>query len=99
MGGLFHLTPPITFHAFRSILSLAWVLTIIYINIYFLKKPILYSLGIVLSLLAASFPVFYEYQGSTWIGMYMSWWTEMDVLKRISYLPQDRKSTRLNSSH
>ena len=87
IGGLFHLTPPITFHALRSILSLAWVLTIIYINIYFLKKPILYSLGIVLSLLAASFPVFYEYQGSTWIGMYMSWWTEMDVLKRISYLP------------
>ncbi len=87
IGGVLHLTPILTFHLLRTIVSFLWILAIIYLNVFFLKKPKWYTIGILLSLLAASFPVFYKYQGSTWVGMHMSWWTEMDVLKRISYIP------------
>ena len=85
--GLFRITPSLTFHLLRTILSFLWVLTIIYLNIYFLKTPKRYTAGVFLSLLAASFPVFYQYQNEWWVGYHMSWWTEMDVLKRISYIP------------
>ncbi len=87
VGAILRLTPDLSFHLLRTLLSFLWVLTIIYLNIFFLKTPKRYTVGILLSLLAASWPVFYTYQESTWIGMYMSWWQEMDVLKRISYIP------------
>ena len=86
-GGVLTLSPSATFHLMRAILSLLWVITIVVLNFYFLKKPSLAAIGVILSLLAASFPTFYEYKGETWIGMYMGWWQEMDVLKRISYIP------------
>ncbi|MBI4009049.1 hypothetical protein HY357_02350, partial [Candidatus Roizmanbacteria bacterium] len=86
-GGLINLSLPLTFHLLRTVLSFAWVLTIIYLNVFFLKKPKYYIPGVLLSLLAASFPVFYKYQNEWWVGYHMSWWTEMDVLKRISYIP------------
>lgn len=87
IGGIFNLTPVLTFHLLRTILSVLWILTIIYFCLYFLKKPVLVFLGVSLSILAASWPIFYQFQNSTWVGYHMSWWTEMDVLKRISYLP------------
>lgn len=91
VGGLFRLTPILTFHLLRALLSVFWVFTIIYINIYFLKgRDIPWhvsTIGILLSLLAASFPVFYKFNNELWVGMHMSWWQEMDVLKRISYIP------------
>lgn len=86
-GDLIHLAPPLMFHLLRTILSFLWILMIIYLNIFFLKKPKWFTIGVFLSLLAASFPIFYQFEGTTWIGSYMSWWTELDVLKRISYLP------------
>src|SRR3989344_3511364 len=86
-GGLIHLSPGLTFHLLRTVVSVFWVFTIIYLNFYFIKKPFWAFIGVLLSLFAASWPVFYQYQGSTWIGMHMSWWQELDVLKRISYIP------------
>src|SRR3989344_6683715 len=87
IGGLLRLTPPLIFHLLRTVLSFFWIWTIIYLNIFFLKKPRYIFLGVLFSLLAASFPVFYRYNNQLWIGNYMAWWTEMDVLKRISYIP------------
>ncbi len=87
LGGIFRFDPALTFHLLRTVLSIAWVFTIIYLNIYFLKKPLLYTVGILFSLLAASWPIFYRFQDQWWVGMHMGWWQEMDVLKRISYLP------------
>ena len=87
IGGLFGFSPGLTFHLLRTSVSVFWLLTIIFLSFYFLKNPFLAFLGVLLSLFAASWPVFYEYQGTTWIGMHMSWWQEMDVLKRISYIP------------
>ena len=87
VGGFLRITPLLTFHILRTILSSLWILTIIFLSFYFLKNPFLAFLGVLLSLFAASWPVFYKYQGTTWIGMHMAWWQEMDVLKRISYIP------------
>lgn len=87
IGNIFRFDPPLTFHLLRTVLSIIWVLTIIYLNIYFLKKPFFYSIGILFSLLTASWPVFYRFQNQWWVGMHMDWWQEMDILKRISYLP------------
>jgi len=87
VGGLLHLDPTLSFHLIRVILSFAFVLTVIALNVYFLRKPVLYFTGTLVTLLASSFPVFYQYLGTTWVGQYMPWWQEMDVLKRISYLP------------
>ena len=87
VGGLLHLDPTLSFHLIRVILSFAFILAVIALNVYFLRKPALYFTGTLLTLLASSFPVFYQYLGTTWVGQYMPWWQELDVLKRISYLP------------
>lgn len=92
IGGIIHLTPTLTFHLLRTVVSFLWIFTIIYINIYFLRgrdviNHVSIIIGILLSLLAASFPVFYRFNNEWWVGMHMSWWQEMDVLKRISYIP------------
>ncbi|OGK17653.1 hypothetical protein A2774_03630 [Candidatus Roizmanbacteria bacterium RIFCSPHIGHO2_01_FULL_39_12c] len=91
-GGLLNFSPGLTFHVLRTVLSAFWILTIVYLNIYFLgdrdtKHRVSAFIGILLSLFAASWPVVYDYLGQTWVGMHMSWWQELDVLKRISYIP------------
>ncbi len=75
LGGVFHFTPVFTFQILRTILSVAWVMAIIFLNVYFLRQPNQYVLGIIFSLLAAGW------------GHHMDWWQEMDVLKRLSYVP------------
>ncbi len=86
-AGFFHLTPVLTFHLLRTVFSVVWVLMIIFINVYFLRRPALFALGVILSFLAASWPVLYQFAGTTWIREYMSWWQEMDVVKHVSYVP------------
>ena len=87
IGGLFGIPPILTFHIIRTIFSFTWILTIVFLCLYFLKKPFLSFLAVVICLLASSLPVFYKIDGQFWIGNHMSWWQEMDVLKRISYIP------------
>jgi hypothetical protein len=87
IGALLHLNPVLSFHLLRTILSIGWVLMIIFLNIYFLKKPTYYFWGTLISLLASSYPIFYRMENQVWVTYFMNWWTEMDVLKRISYLP------------
>jgi len=84
-----NLPPVLAFHLLRTIASFLWIITLVYLSVFFLKKPAFYSLGVIFSLLAASFPIFYRFENQWWIGFYMSWWQEMDILKRISFLPHD----------
>jgi hypothetical protein len=87
--GIFNLSPTFSYHLLRIIMAVFWIITIIFLNVYFLKKLSLINLGVVLSLLTASFPVFYQFQNQWWVTFYMNWWQELDVLKRISFLPHD----------
>lgn len=82
-------SPPLTYHLMRVVTSVFWITMIIFLNIYFLKKLSLINLGVVISLLTAGFPVFYQFQNQWWIRSYMDWWQELDVLKRISFIPHD----------
>lgn len=83
----FGISPPFVYHSLRLILSLTWIATLSILCMRFFKTKRERILGLLLSILSASFPVFYQLDGTTWWGMYMSWWQEMDLVKRISYLP------------
>jgi len=89
IGSIFNFTPTLTYHLLRVFTSVFWISIIIFFNIYFLKKRSLINLGVVLSFLTASFPVFYRFQNQWWVGQYMGWWQELDILKRISFIPHD----------
>jgi hypothetical protein len=89
ISSIFNLTPTLTYHLLRVFTSVFWISTIIFLNIYFLKKISLINLGVVLSFLTASFPIFYRFENQWWITFYMNWWQELDILKRISFIPHD----------
>jgi len=84
---IFNLDLNITYHLVNVLTGFAWVLTIIYLNIFFLKKKQYFIPGIIISFLASSFPLVFQMNNKFWIGYYMGWWQEMDVLKRIAYIP------------
>jgi len=83
------LTPTFTYHLLRVFTSVFWISVIIFLNMHYLKKISLINLGVTLSLLTASFPVFYRFDDQQWITFYMNWWQELDILKRISFIPHD----------
>ncbi len=89
IGSLLHLSPTLSYQLVRVIISVFWVLMIIYFNMFFLKRPALYIPGIILSLLASSWPIFSILDNQFWLRSYMAWWQEMDVVKRISFIPHD----------
>ncbi|KKP37577.1 MAG: hypothetical protein UR23_C0002G0007 [Candidatus Roizmanbacteria bacterium GW2011_GWA2_32_13] len=86
---IFGLSPILSYHLLRTVMAVFWIIIIILLNFYFLKKLTLINLGVVLSLLTASFPLFYRFENQWWIGQYMGWWQELDILKRISFIPHD----------
>jgi hypothetical protein len=86
---IFNISPTATYQLLRIIMSVFWISTIIFLNIYFLRKNSLINLGVIFSLLTASFPVFYRFENQWWMTFYMNWWQELDVMKRISFIPHD----------
>lgn len=86
---IFNLSPTLTYHLLRIIMAVFWIMTIILLNVYFLKNISLINLGVTLSLLTASFPIFYRFENQWWVTFYMNWWQELDILKRISFIPHD----------
>ena len=94
VGRLFTDSPAMVFHTLRVVLSILWMGTIVYLCIFFMQPYIhktRYKIPIILAflfcMLSASFPYLYEMEGTTWVGAYMQWWQEMDIVKRISYIP------------
>lgn len=87
MGRLIGFTPVLTYHFLVLLTSSIWILTIIFLNKYFLKKTSLFVAGVLVCLFAGSFPLFFHNGSQIWIDHYMPWWQEMDILKRINYLP------------
>jgi len=86
---LFNISPSTTYHLLRIVMSILWISTIIFLCIFYLRKTSLVNLGVVLSLLTASFPVFYRFENQWWVTFYMNWWQELDIFKRISFIPHD----------
>ncbi|OGK21387.1 hypothetical protein A3C23_01195 [Candidatus Roizmanbacteria bacterium RIFCSPHIGHO2_02_FULL_37_13b] len=87
IGGLFGLSPGVIFHTLRTILSIIWVALTVYTVIFFLKSRLSSTLGVLFCLLSSSFPILQIVDKEKWISMYMSWWQELDPMKRISYIP------------
>ncbi|EKE14837.1 MAG: hypothetical protein ACD_12C00272G0003 [uncultured bacterium] len=86
---IFDLSPVLSYHLLRTVMAFFWISTIIFLNIYFLRKISLVNLGVILSFLTASFPVFYQFDNQLWVTFYMNWWQELDILKRVSFIPHD----------
>ncbi len=86
---IFDIPPTVTYQLLRIIMSVFWISTIIFLNIYFLRKISLINLGVIFSLLTASFPVFYQFENQWWVTFYMNWWQELDIMKRVSFIPHD----------
>lgn len=86
---VFGFPPVLSYHLLRTVMAVFWISIIILLNIYFLKKLSLINLGVVISLLTASFPIFYRFNNQLWITFYMNWWQELDILKRISFIPHN----------
>ena len=89
VSSIFNFTPALTYHLLRVFTSVFWISVIIFLNMHYLKKVSLINLGVTLSLLTASFPVFYRFDNQWWITFYMNWWQELDVLKRVSFIHHD----------
>lgn len=87
IGGFFKIGPALIYHLLRLKTSYFWMLTIIFLNVFFLEKPRYFIAGILLSFFASSWPKFSFDGGNFWIGSYMSWWQELDVARRLSYIP------------
>ena len=87
LGGLFSLSPGIIFHLMRTIFSIIWIAVIVYLAMLFIKDKFFATLAVLFSLLSSSFPIIEKINDQPWISMYMSWWQELDPVKRISYLP------------
>jgi len=94
IGGLFTNSPAVIFHTLRVVLSIVWMATIVFLCLFFInpyiqntKYKIPFVLAVFFCLFSASMPFIYEMEGTTWIGMYMQWWQEMDIVKRLSYVP------------
>lgn len=87
IGGAFRLSMTMSFHLLRTAAGLLWIASILALAFFFFRRPKQIAAAVFLGLLAGSFPVLYQIDRVWFVGMYMSWWQEMDVLKRISYLP------------
>lgn len=89
ISGILHLSPVFSYHLLRIITSIIWILLIVFINYYLFKSSSFFIWGSFLCLLASSFPIISQMDNQFWIRRYMEWWQEMDVLKRISFIPHD----------
>ncbi len=88
MGRLFSLDPNFSYLLARIILApLLLLLILIYVRFYFksFKWQIIAFLTVIVS---ASFPRFYlDNNGLLQIGRYMEWWSNIDSLQRITFIP------------
>ena len=87
VGGGLGLTPVLVYQLLRVILGFAWIVVIITMAKYFLKKPSTYVPAVILSLLASSFPIINQFSGKLSLSTFMYWWQELDVARRMSYIP------------
>lgn len=87
VGGLFGFGSVLTFHSLKLLTCIGWIIMLVLLNFFFLKKSFHIALGLTLSLFASSWPLFFQHGTEWWADHYMPWWQEMDVLYRLNYLP------------
>lgn len=87
-GRLFQLSPNYAYLLGRIILSpLLLVVIILLVNHYF-KNIIWQMISLIVILSSGSFPRFYtDPTGALQIGRFMEWWSNIDAIQRITFIP------------
>lgn len=86
IGGLFHLSPPFIYHLSRVIFGFLFLLlTAQYTLFLFRGKWSVISFLMIVT--AGSFPILMFINGIPRFGTYMGWWSVIDSLQRITFIP------------
>lgn len=87
LGRLFSLTPNNAYLLARIGLSLGLLCIISKLMMYYFERFVWQALGFVITVVSGSFPYLYSENGITKISRYMEWWSNIDALQRITFIP------------
>ncbi len=87
-GRILGLDPNFAYQLGRIILSPLLLLLIMRLVTYFFRKPVWQILAFIIIVVSGSFSKFIiNNQGILQIGRYMEWWSNIDALQRITFIP------------
>jgi len=87
LGAMFHLDPNFSYLLGRIIFSPLLILVIIFFVTFFFRSFIWQILGLFIILTSGSFPRIYTDSQGSHIGRFMEWWSNIDALQRITFIP------------
>ena len=87
-GRILGLDPNFAYQLGRIILSPILLLLIMRLVTYFFRKPVWQILAFIIIVVSGSFPKFIiNNQGILQVSRYMEWWSNIDALQRITFIP------------
>ncbi len=88
LGRIINMDPNSAYQLGRIILSPLLLLMILVLVRYFFPSFIWQVTAFIIILVSGSFPRFYiDGGGATQVGRYMEWWSNIDALQRITFIP------------
>ncbi|MCL4339421.1 hypothetical protein M1271_07090 [Patescibacteria group bacterium] len=88
LGRIFGMNPNSTYQLGRMVLSPLLLLMILVLVRYFFPSFIWQVTAFIIILVSGSFPRFYiDGGGVAQVGRYMEWWSNIDALQRITFIP------------
>lgn len=88
LGQILGTDPNGSYHLGRIILTPLLLLIVMLFSLYYFKSPLWQILSFIIIVVSGSFPRIYtDPNGFTHIGRYMEWWSNIDALQRIAFIP------------
>jgi hypothetical protein len=88
IGGIMDLNPNHAYQLGRAILSPLLLIVVLLFILYYFKSTFWQIIGFTITLVSGSFPRFYSNSdGVIQVGRFMEWWSNIDAVQRISFLP------------
>jgi hypothetical protein len=88
VGGLLDLAPNYAYQLGRIILAPLLTLVVLLFVLYYFKSNFFRVVALFVIFSSGSFPRFYQEAGGVLgVGRYMEWWSNIDAIQRISFIP------------
>lgn len=87
LGRIFGMEPNYSYLLGRLILSPVLLFIILMFVRFYFKSFNLRTIALITVIVSASFPRFYMEDGILHVGRYMEWWSNIDALQRITFIP------------
>lgn len=87
LGGLFNLSPALTYLFLRVVLGVFWLVTGYFFISQFLTHSLERKIAFLFFAFSGSLPRLFKTSVGLQVGSFFDWWQEFDVLKRATYLP------------